>query len=319
MVRDVAPDMVRIAITGYADLETAGRAINEGNIFRFLTKPCEKERLIAGLNAGLEQHRLINAEKELLEKTLRGTIHVLTGMLSLVNPAAFSRTTGIRHCVEYLVGRLHLRQTWRFEIAALLSLLGCVTLDPELVESYYAGQKLSPEDQARFDSHPSTAAGLLASIPRLEQISWIIAHQQLSAAQLLSVGAKQPPDVVTGTNILSLSIAYDRLICQGLAHRDALGVLRARKYQYNESLLDLLEEMRPGVDSMEVRACPVNELHCGMVLREEVRTRNGLLVVAKGQEISSALMLRLRNFYERRQISGSVLVMAPVQQPVSVS
>src|SRR5579871_4093169 len=68
MVRKVAPDTVRLAITGYADMETAGRAINEGNIFRFLTKPCEKDTLTVGLMAALEQHRLVNAEKELLEK-----------------------------------------------------------------------------------------------------------------------------------------------------------------------------------------------------------------------------------------------------------
>ena len=43
MVREVSPDTVRIAITGYADIETAARAINAGNIFRFLNKPCDKE------------------------------------------------------------------------------------------------------------------------------------------------------------------------------------------------------------------------------------------------------------------------------------
>src|ERR1700686_4919224 len=103
MVREVAPDTVRLAITGYADLETAGRAINEGSIFRFLTKPCEKSTLVAALTAAQEQHRLITAEKELLEKTLSGSIHVLTGMLSLVNPAAASRVPGIRLCVDHLV------------------------------------------------------------------------------------------------------------------------------------------------------------------------------------------------------------------------
>jgi hypothetical protein len=61
-----------------------------------LTKPCEKDNLVASLNAALEQYRLINAEKELLEKTLSGSIHVLTRVLSLVNPAAFSRIPGIR-------------------------------------------------------------------------------------------------------------------------------------------------------------------------------------------------------------------------------
>jgi hypothetical protein len=319
LVREVAPDSVRIAITGHADLETAGRAINEGSIFRFLTKPCEKDTLVASLTAALEQHRLIHSEKELLEKTLSGSIHVLTGVLCLVNPAAFSRVSGIRRCVNHLVGKLHLHHPWRFEVAALLSLLGCVTLDPDLVESCFAGQKLAPEDQVRFDSHPSVAANLLASIPRLEQVTWMIANQQTSALQMLTSGAKQPPDVVLGASILSVSIAYDRLLCQGCSHEEAVRHLRLKKHQYNMSIVDLLEQLQPSQDAQEIRACPVSELRSGMVLREEVRTHGGLLVVAKGQEISSTLLLRLRNFCERNQISGSVLVLVPHQSAQMVS
>jgi FixJ family two-component response regulator len=313
LVREVAPDSVRIAITGHADLETAGRAINEGSIFRFLTKPCEKSTLVASLTAAQEQHRLIHAEKELLEKTLSGSIHVLTGMLSLVNPAAFSRISGIRRCVAHLVGKLHLPQPWRFEVAALLSLLGCVTLDPDLVEAFFAGQKLTPEDQIRFDSHPSVAANLLASIPRLEQVTWMIANQQTSALRLLTSGAKQPPDVVLGASILSVSIAYDRLISRGCAHAEAVRQLRLKEQQYNASVLDLLEQFQPVNDTLEVRACPVSELRSGMVFREDVRSHAGLLVAAKGQEVSSALLLRLRNFCERNQVSGTVLVQVPRQ------
>jgi FixJ family two-component response regulator len=313
MVREVAQDTVRMAITGYADLETAGRAINEGSIFRFLTKPCEKATLTASLSAALEQHRLINAEKELLEKTLSGSIHVLTGMLSLVNPAAFSRIAGIRRCVDYLVRKLQLSQPWRFEIAALLSLLGCVTLEPDLVEAFFSGQNLSPEDQGRFDSHPAVAANLLASIPRLEQVTWMIANQQTSAVQLAIKGTKRPPDVVLGTSILSVSIAYDRHISQGCSHEEAVRQLRLKDPFYNAIVLDLLAQVQPHEDEAEVCPCHVSELRAGMVLREELRTHTGLLVAAKGQEISSALLLRVRNFRERNQISGKVSVLIPRQ------
>ena len=73
-VRKRAPDSVRIMLTGFADLQTAIEAVNEGNIFRFLTKPCPQETLAKALSAGIEQYRLVTAEKELLAKTLRGAI-----------------------------------------------------------------------------------------------------------------------------------------------------------------------------------------------------------------------------------------------------
>lgn len=311
MVREVSHDTVRMAITGYADLETAGRAINEGNIFRFLTKPCEKNVLTAGLNAALEQYRLVNAEKELLEKTLSGSIHVLTSMLGLINPVAFSRISGIRRCVTYLVRKLKLADPWRFEIAALLSLLGCVTLEPDLVEAYFSGQPLNQQDQGRFDSHPTVAANLLASIPRLEHVTWMIANQQSAVAQLRIKGAKLPQDVVLGASILSVSIAYDRLTSQGSTHDQAILHLRMKVPFYDEIVLDLLAEVKPQEEEADVRKCHVAELRPGMVLKEELRTHSGLLIAAKGQEISSALLLRVKNFRERNQVSGQVAVAVP--------
>src|SRR5450631_4101005 len=50
-VREVAPTAVRLALTGYVDIDTAMSAVNEGNIFRFLTKPCSKENLSRAIEA----------------------------------------------------------------------------------------------------------------------------------------------------------------------------------------------------------------------------------------------------------------------------
>jgi len=77
-VKEISPDSVRIMLTGNADLNIAISAINEGNIFRFLTKPCPEDLFIKTLEAGIEQYRLITAERELLEKTLNGSINVLS-------------------------------------------------------------------------------------------------------------------------------------------------------------------------------------------------------------------------------------------------
>jgi DNA-binding NtrC family response regulator len=52
------PEVIRIMLTGSLDIQTAVRAVNEGNIFRFITKPCEKEALLGTLNAALIQYRL---------------------------------------------------------------------------------------------------------------------------------------------------------------------------------------------------------------------------------------------------------------------
>ena len=99
-VRELAPDSTRMMLTGHADLKTAMEAVNEGHIFRFLTKPCPPEVMGKALESGVSQYRLINAERELLEKTLNGSIKVLTQILSLLNPEAFGRASRISRYVR---------------------------------------------------------------------------------------------------------------------------------------------------------------------------------------------------------------------------
>lgn len=66
-VHATKPDVLRILMTGHADFETAMRAINEGAVFRFLTKPCEPAELLAALHAALEQRELLLENRRLVE------------------------------------------------------------------------------------------------------------------------------------------------------------------------------------------------------------------------------------------------------------
>ena len=156
-VKTLAPDTVRIMLTGVSELQTAIDAVNEGNIFRFLSKPSNKDILVKTLTDALAQHHLICAEKELLEKTLRGTVYVLTEVLSVVSPAAFSRAMRVRRYVQHVVTRLALGSPWKFEVAAMMSQLGCVTLDPDTLETVYAGGELSPDRESSV--HQPSAGG----------------------------------------------------------------------------------------------------------------------------------------------------------------
>lgn len=67
-LRQKAPETVRMLLTGYTDLDAAMSAVNEGNIFRYLTKPCEKQVLIAAINIGIIQYHTVRVERELIKK-----------------------------------------------------------------------------------------------------------------------------------------------------------------------------------------------------------------------------------------------------------
>ena len=83
LVRKLKPDVLRVLLTGYADLEAAMRAINQSQVFRFIAKPWEDEALRASVKDGLERYELVQANRELTKLTQRQNqeLHVLNQTL----------------------------------------------------------------------------------------------------------------------------------------------------------------------------------------------------------------------------------------------
>jgi two-component system, probable response regulator PhcQ len=68
MVYQKYPDTVSIMLTGHANLEAALRAINEGHVYRFLTKPCNALELKVTLRQAIQQKQLAAESRRLLRK-----------------------------------------------------------------------------------------------------------------------------------------------------------------------------------------------------------------------------------------------------------
>ena len=313
-VRQNAPDTVRMLLTGYTDLSAAIAAVNEGNIFRLLTKPCEKELLVKAITTGIEQYRLITAERELLEKTLMGSIKVLTDVLSAASPETFGRSMRIARFVRHIAASFSMPSAWRFEAAATLSQLGCVTLDIDLLRKAWAGAKLSPEDQARFNAHPQVAMDLLASIPRLEPIAWMIGQHLPKDIpnEIPGMPASSAKEIVFGAKMLKLAVAFDDLRMKPLSIEDAIARLHSRRSEFEGELIDALSDIKPQATKMTLRKVSTLKLAIGMILEQEVRNKNGMLMVAKGHEITPALLIKLDNFSRAGQIDREVMALVPL-------
>jgi response regulator RpfG family c-di-GMP phosphodiesterase len=313
-VRRIAPDTVRIMLTGNADLQTAVDAINEGHIFRFLTKPCAPEHLALAVAAGIEQYRLINAEKELLEQTLSGTITVLTEVLELANPKAFGRAARVRRLGGKIAQRLKVEDTWQLEVAAMLSQVGCIALSADTVDRAVRGSFLTSQEADLFAQHPRTGRDLIANIPRLKHVAEIVAYQNV---RFDGVGAPEGGlrgcGIPIEARILKAALDFDHLRDRGEPEAEALQVLSQRHGWYDPVVLAGLRDLLDAGNGLEVRPVPVAELSCHMILHEDVLTASGACLVAKGQEITPPLLMRLRQFAEKGGIREPITVQAPVQ------
>ncbi len=295
-VRALSPDTVRVMLTGCADITAAKDAVNQGSVFRFLTKPCPFEELVGTVEASLAQFAIQQAERELLEKTLAGSVRILTEILSLVNPGAFGRAFRIRRTIRHLADRLEVQEKWQYELAGLLSQIGCVTFSPETLQKVWAGQSLTSQEQAMVASHPDAGAALLENIPRLERVARMIARQDVDSGSEKR-NTPEDPDVVLGGEMLRLALALDRKMATGLPFSQALASLRRQTGNQHPGRLlaaldDLVVENVPPV----VRTVMLHQLDTSMVLDEDVRARNGLLIVCKGHEVTVPVILRLRAF-----------------------
>ncbi|MDA8169566.1 MAG: response regulator [Nitrospiraceae bacterium] len=67
--REISPDSIRIVLTGYADVNTAIKAINEGGAYRYITKPWNDNELISTVKAAAEKYHLLRENRYLTELT----------------------------------------------------------------------------------------------------------------------------------------------------------------------------------------------------------------------------------------------------------
>ena len=310
--RELSPESVRMILTGNTDLDTAIQAVNEGAVFRFLTKPCPPFTVIQALEAGLEQYRLVTAEKDLLEKTLGNSIRLVTEILSLASPAAYSRALRIRRITREITANLRVRDAWQYELAALFSQTGCVALPTGLVEKIYNGDTLSRNDTKLYASHPMIGARLLQDVPRMEITAEMI-REQLRAYDQFPQAADSPEarKAALGAQILRAALDYDDLRRQGLEHAAAMDSLRERLGKYNPQVLDALQEKPAPVDEWRLLSTDSAGLLVGMVLDENVYSKEGALVMKKGQEISLPYLEQLQ------KLSDSTGLVEPFRVRVS--
>jgi CheY-like chemotaxis protein len=305
------PDTVRLLLTGTADLHSAIRAVNDGHVFRFLTKPCSPADLVRAVRAGVEQHRLVTAEKELLANTLRASVRVLGELLAMASPAAFGRSLRVRQLVRDMAAAVGLPDDWALDVAATLSQLGCVAVPEEVLTKSARGEELTDPERAALVRHPAVGAELLRSIPRLERVAAIVAHQSYHHGALSRLAADpQVAEVVPAVGMLKLALDLDELLQRGKTKGEALEALRARDGWYDPAALAALESLVAAEPPPQVREVAAADLALGMVVARDVHGPSGVLLLRGGVRVSEPIKLRLQAIASHGGVGGTIGILS---------
>jgi len=290
--RLAAPDATRMLLTGDADIQAAIAAVNQGQIFRFLTKPCPPDQLRLALKAAAEQYRLVTAERVLLEQTLHGSVKTLTNILAISNPMAFGRATRIKSHVSELAGAVGLEHRWQVEVAAMLSQLGSISLPEDIAEKYYKGHALNAEEKLIVGRLPRLTEELLSNIPRLEPVLEILSKQDMA---FHAVNGKKA--IPLGARVLKIVADYDDLETSGQSVQLALDTMLGREGCYDPEVFDAFARLKGTCGERQtIKEIPLQAVRLGMIFGEDVRMKNGSLLVTRGYEVTQSFIERIRNY-----------------------
>ena len=167
------PDIIRIILTGYTDVEDLVEAINAGKVFKYVTKPWEAEELKAVVRQALDTHNVLKARTRELTRTLRQE--------SLLNTV----TNTIRSALDYR----QILQAIVDTVGHMLEVDVCLLRpfqDEQLADKGFIYQKALSEEAgeqtpAEVQANNSSAVPLSPSVPLplLAQTVWEIREVQV--------------------------------------------------------------------------------------------------------------------------------------------
>lgn len=312
--RDLVPDAVRILLTGYADVQSSIRAVNQGHVFRFMTKPCPPADLRLAIDAALRQHDLVAHERVLLEQTLRGCMTMFSVALEFANPDVFGRASRLRQLAAATFRRTGRELCWETDVAAMLVVVPFATLPSETATRHARGAPLSEEERAMVDRLPAQAEQLVASIPRMDGVQRILRY-----ATRRFDGVGPPPaddragaDIPLGSRVLKLVWDFAALEDLGNEAVEVVRVIRGRAGWYDPDLVEaLVEEMRE--TGVRAREAHLADMRPGLIIVEDVYALTGMVVVAKGHEVTPKTLQRLQNFADRAGLREPMMVIEPIR------
>ena len=346
-VKEIQPDATRVLMTGVLDLSTVIQAINKGEIYRFVVKPCMREELLATLKNAAQRYELIgqnamlqaatqamNSElaelnralarqiareaeqnsqlatlNQALEQNLQRSVQLCLKTMETFYPSLGMHAKRVHELCSAMAEGLQLPQNQRqiLEISAWLHDVGLVGIPRRLIRAW---------QEAPASLNPAELA-LVKQHPVMgQELAGFVHHLSEVGAVIRShherFDGSGYPDRRAGDRIPWLG----RLLAVAVSYaendlpgRDALACIqRGSGSAFDPEAVRVITRYRP--ESMTRMQCEVrmSELRTGMVLAQGVYTPNGLLLIPEGQILSDPYIDKLRNHNRVNPIKQSLVV-----------
>jgi len=174
----IAPDVIKILLTGFSDIEIITDAVNKCNLFQYILKPFDPEELQAVVKRGIDKFDLVSS-KSLILKDLKElfykTIKSISSALDAKDPYTHGHSMRVTLYSIILAKELNTpeNQLEMIEISGLLHDIGKIAIPQKIL---CKPGKLDDEEFAVMKTHPVNSEKLIASIEKLHEVAPGIKH-----------------------------------------------------------------------------------------------------------------------------------------------
>ena len=343
----ISPDTYRVTLTGYTDLESAQKTINQGQVHQFLTKPWDDEHLRGVVRNGIEAYELKQENHRLQELTqkqmeeleakvqertkalmkknkdlallqveqmemLRATIRVLTSTLTLVRPHLGIHSRRVAELATQIAPDLGVtgKDLQSLEFAASLHDFGMIS---------YAGSTEELTESAK-DQAVQSAVGLLSRVRGFEDVLNALQYQREHFDGSGSPGLISGEDIPLFSRIIGAVNAYDEALTTGKTDRPMREYAReileeGRGNRFDPAIVDAILGQITGAAEAdeefdtEVELSP-QQVEVGMILSRDLCTGGDVLLLAADTKLTFPLVQRIQGMAKSELLFSSVFVKA---------
>ncbi|MBS2038334.1 response regulator [bacterium] len=241
-LKEWSPLTVGILFSGHSDSELALRAINGGEAYRYIRKPCTEQQLVGGVQAGLDYHHLLSCQQAFLRDTLAPVLQLVGTQLASMQKELYGRTFPMGRFVRLLAEALELTEAWEFEVAATLAALGWCTAPKDVQRKLHGRVPGDSTVALTLGFHESRLHESLARIGRMHDYLEML-RQPNRAWQLILPGDHPltASRLQIGGHLLHFARQLAELTLRNNCSETALRSLKARRDFYHPKMLEAAE------------------------------------------------------------------------------
>ncbi len=347
VVKELSPKTTTMLLTGYADISSVVKAVNEGSIFRYMTKPWKEDDLKRAVRLGVEEYSIRkqnedltaltskqNKELELINEGLESIIHRRTEDIHALNlklQSSFLETVKIIGALSELSSHElngHSKRVAKFAggIAKELGLPEKHQFQVQMAAFLHDIGKITNSGMIRVnekkEDHALMAFNIVNLVPALKEAAVFIKHHhEVYDGAGFPLGLKGN-EIPLGARIVAVADAYDKALNIRKGHESKTPVMLVEelknlagfKYDPNvvKAFINFLTKENLLHNNRHEKMISLYELRSGMVIAKPLYQKNGKLVLNTGFEIDDDILERLWKKHLQEPIETEVYVFEKV-------